>query len=89
MALGAEPRDVLKLVLYATGRVLFVGLCVGLALSIFASRMLADRMQGMGTADPLLFTAVPAMLIIATMLACFLPARSATRIAPVEVLRHD
>ncbi len=89
MALGARSGDVLKLVLFATGRVLFVGLCVGLALSIFASRMLADRMQGMGSADPLLFVAVPGLLIIATMLACFLPARSATRIAPVEALRHD
>ncbi len=89
MALGANPGDVLKLVLFATGRVLFVGLCVGLALSIFGSRMLADRMQGMGSADPLLFVVVPGLLIVATMLACFLPARSATRIAPVEALRHD
>jgi predicted permease len=89
MALGAKPRDVLKLVLFATGRVLLLGLCVGLALSIFASRMLADRMQGMGSADPLLFVAVPGLLIVATMLACFLPARSATQIAPIEALRHD
>jgi putative ABC transport system permease protein len=89
MALGAEPRDVLKLVLWATGRVLAVGLFAGLALSIFASRMLLDRMQGMGTADPLLFAVAPGILITATLAACFLPARSATRIQPVEALRHD
>ena len=89
MALGAEPRDVLKLVLWATGRVLAVGLLMGLALSIFASRMLADRLQGMGAADPLLFAVAPAILIVATLAACFLPARAATRIQPVEALRHD
>jgi ABC-type antimicrobial peptide transport system permease subunit len=89
MALGAEPRDVLRLVLFATGRVLAVGLLVGLGLSILASRMLADRMEGMGMADPLLFLSVPALLIAATIAACFLPARAAIRIQPMEALRHD
>jgi hypothetical protein len=76
MALGAEPGDVLKLVLLATGKILAVGLFVGLALSILASRLLAERMQGMGTADPALFVVVPLVLIVATFAACFLPARS-------------
>jgi ABC-type lipoprotein release transport system permease subunit len=62
---------------------------VGLALSISASRVLAERMEGMGTADPLLFLAVPALLAVATMAACFLPARSAVTIQPMEALRHD
>jgi predicted permease len=89
MALGAEPGDVLKLVLLATGKILAVGLFVGLALSILASRLLAERMQGMGTADPALFVVVPLVLIVATFAACFLPARSATRIEPMEALRQD
>ncbi|MBV8867401.1 MAG: FtsX-like permease family protein [Acidobacteriaceae bacterium] len=89
MALGAEPRQVLALVLLATGRVLLIGLVVGLGLSILASRSLADHMEGMGAADPSLFVAVPAMLITATLVACFLPARSATLIQPMEALRHD
>ncbi len=89
MALGAEPRDVFKLVLWATGRVLAAGLLAGLALSVFASRLLADRMQGMGTADPLLFATVPVILIAVTMAACWMPARSATRIQPMEALRQD
>lgn len=46
-------------------------------------------MEGMGTADPLLFLSVPAVLIAATVAACFLPARSAARIQPMEALRHD
>jgi predicted permease len=89
MALGARPRDVLQLVLLATGRVLVVGLSVGLTISIFSSRLLADKMQGMGTADPILFLLVPAVLILATAVACFLPARTATLIQPMEALRHE
>jgi predicted permease len=89
IALGAEPRDVLRLVLLSVGRVLAVGLLVGLGLSLLASRMLAQRMEGMGTADPVMFLLVPAILIAATIAACFLPARSAIRIQPMEALRHD
>jgi len=89
MALGARPRDVLRLVLLATGRVLVMGLSVGLTMSILSSRLLADKMQGMGTADPILFLLVPAVLILATAVACFLPARTATLIQPIEALRHE
>jgi predicted permease len=89
MALGAEPREVLRLVLLTAGRVLALGLFVGLALAILASRMLANRMQGMGTADPLLFVLVSAVLTTATITACFLPARSAIRVQPMEALRHE
>ncbi len=89
MALGAEPYDVLKLVLTATGRVLAVGLLVGLGASIIATRVLADRMAGMGKPDPVLFVLVPAVLIGATIAACVLPARSAIRTQPMEALRHD
>ena len=89
MALGANPRDVLMLVMIATGRVLAVGLVVGLSLSILASRTLAGRMQGMGTGDALVFALVPGVLILVTFVAAVVPARSATQIAPMEALRHD
>jgi predicted permease len=89
MSLGAKPRDVLRLVIVATGRVLAIGLFIGITISAAASRMLAGKMQGMGTSDPLLFVAVPAVLIIAALTACFLPARGATQIQPMEALRHE
>ena len=89
MALGANPREVFKLILIATGRVLAVGLLVGVGLSILASRMLADQMAGMGKGDPVLFVFVPMLLILTTLAASFLPARTATRIQPMEALRHD
>ena len=89
MALGANPQQVLKLVLSAISRVLAVGLIVGLVLSVVASRMLPDRMQGMGTGDPVLFVLIPALLVAAALSASFLPAHAATRIQPMEALRHD
>jgi predicted permease len=89
MALGANPHDVLRLVLASTGRLLVIGLSLGLAFSIVASRTLAGRMEGMGTGDPLLFVLVPVLLISTTLAASFLPARSATRIQPIEALRRD
>ncbi len=89
MALGASRADVLRLVVWATARVLVIGLFIGFALSIFATHALSDRMEGMGTADASLFTAVPIVLIAATLLACFLPARAATLVQPMEALRHE
>jgi ABC-type antimicrobial peptide transport system permease subunit len=89
MTLGAKPRDLLRLILVGTGRVLAIGLFIGIVISIAASRMLAGKMQGMGASDPFLFVAVPAVLIIAALGACFLPAHGATRIQPMEALRHD
>jgi ABC-type antimicrobial peptide transport system permease subunit len=62
---------------------------VGLGLSILASRSLSGRMEGMGSPDPYLFISVPVVLIVATLLACFLPARSATLIQPVDALRQE
>jgi predicted permease len=89
MALGAKPQDVLRLVLLTTGRILVAGLFVGLAVSIAASRMLADRMQGMGAANPFLFVLTGGVLLFAALAACAIPARSATRIQPMEALRHE
>ncbi|MBV8551904.1 MAG: ABC transporter permease [Acidobacteriaceae bacterium] len=89
MALGAKPGDVLRLVLLATGRILAIGLMVGLALSIFAARALSGRMQGMGTNDASLFLLILLVLIVTTLIACFLPARTATLVQPMDALRHE
>jgi predicted permease len=89
MALGARPGDVLRLVLRSTIRILAIGLTIGLLLSVLITRMLANRMEGMGTADASLFVGVPIVLVIATLVACLLPARSATLIQPMEALRQE
>lgn len=89
MALGARPTDVLRLVLTEMARIMAIGLLIGVVLSVLASDVLVHRMEGMGTAGPLLFIAVPAVLVLATLVACFLPARAATLVQPMEALRHE
>jgi predicted permease len=89
MALGARPRDILQLVLLATGRVLAVGLAIGIVAAIFTTHELAGKMEGMGNSGPLLFVIVAAVLFLAAIAACLLPARAATRIQPMEALRHE
>jgi ABC-type antimicrobial peptide transport system permease subunit len=89
MALGALASDVLKQVLISTGKLLAVGLFFGLLLSVFAGRVLPARMEGMGSADVWLYLLVPSVMILTTLAASFLPARSATRIEPVVALRQE
>jgi ABC-type antimicrobial peptide transport system permease subunit len=89
MALGAVPRDVLRQLFSSTTRLLLIGLFAGVTLSVIAGRALASRMQGMGAADFWLFILVPAVMIITTFAASFLPARSATRIEPMRALRQE
>jgi predicted permease len=89
MALGAQPSDVLRLVLASTGRTLSIGLIIGVVLSVFVSRALENRMEGMGSGDIFLFMLVSLVLVVVALAACLLPARSATLIAPLEALRCD
>ncbi|MBV9761725.1 MAG: ABC transporter permease [Acidobacteriaceae bacterium] len=89
MALGAQPGDVLRLVVASTCRVVIIGLSVGVVLSVFASRALENRMEGMGSADTFLFVAISLTLMLVALAACLLPARSASLIAPVDALRYD
>ncbi len=89
MALGATPGDVRRLVLGEGLTLLGWGLGIGLLLSALAARLLSSLLFQASAADPLVFTAAPLLLGAATLLACDLPARRATRIAPTVALRHD
>jgi putative ABC transport system permease protein len=89
MALGATPVNVLGLVLAATGRVLVAGFVLGAGLSVLLDRALAGRLQGIGVASPLMLVAITSVLAAAALTACALPARSATRVQPVDALRHE
>jgi predicted permease len=89
MALGATPGNVLKLVLGSTGRVLIVGFALGAILSVVSSRTLAGKLEGIGVASPAMLMGISGILAVAAFLACALPARSATRIQPVDALRHE
>jgi predicted permease len=89
MALGAAPGDVLKLVLRQGLRVIGVGLAVGFAVSFAGARLLADFFVGIKPTDPLTFVAVLALLSSVALVACWLPARRATRVDPLVALRYE
>ena len=89
MALGATPGGVLRLVLGSTGRVLLVGFVLGAILSVVSDRALAGKLEGIGVASPAMLLAIISALAVAALSACALPAHSATRVQPVDALRHE
>jgi putative ABC transport system permease protein len=89
MALGAQSSDVIGLVLGTTFRAVLVGLGVGLVASIAGAKLLRSYLFGLSGIDPLTYAVVAAILIVASMLAAFLPARRATRIDPLIALRYE
>ena len=89
MALGARPRDVLRLVLRQGMSLTVVGLVLGIAIGSVATRVLSDLLYGVTARDPLTFVGVPILLLVVAFLACYIPARRATRIDPLVALRYE
>jgi putative ABC transport system permease protein len=88
-ALGAQRNDILALVLRKGLLLVFVGLVTRSAAAVLASRAVARLLFGVKTRDPLSFAVAALSLGIVALLACYLPARRATRVEPVETLRYD
>ena len=89
MALGAQRSDVLKLVL-KTGIVLgLIGVVVGLAASFVVTRLLATLLFEVTTTDKATFAAVSVGLFLITLVACYVPARRATKVDPLKALRYE
>jgi hypothetical protein len=86
--LGARPGDLVRLVLSEGGRMAVIGGVIGLAGGIAALRYTAHLADGIPTTDSLVFASVPAALGAVIMLACYLPARRAGLVDPVETLRE-
>ena len=89
MALGAQPAHVLRLVFRQGMIQLAIGLLLGLGLAAGVSRLLTVILFDVNPRDPLVFGAIVAVLSAATALACFVPARRATRVDPVVALRYE
>ena len=89
MALGARPVDVLRLVLRQGMGLTIIGLLVGIGIGSVATRVLSDMLYGVTPRDPLTFIGVPALLLLVAFLACYIPARRATRIDPLVALRYE
>lgn len=89
MALGAGRANVLKLMLGEGLRITLIGLAVGLAGALGAGRLISGYLYGVSAYDPLTFLGVAALLIFVALLACYLPARRATRVDPMVALRYE
>ena len=89
MALGAQPSDVLRLVLRQGMGLTIAGLIVGIAIGSVATPVLTDMLFGVTPRDPLTFIGVPVLLLLVAFLACYIPARRATRIDPLVALRCE
>jgi putative ABC transport system permease protein len=87
LALGAKPRDILGLA-FRPGLILTAtGTIVGLGASIAVTRLMSSLLFGVSASDPITFVIVPLLLGIVTLAACFIPARRATRVSPMEALK--
>jgi putative ABC transport system permease protein len=89
MALGAKVQDVLYLVLRQGGALALVGVSLGLAGGLASTRLLANQLYQIKPHDPITFAAGAVVLGTVALLACLLPARRATKIQPMEALRHE
>jgi predicted permease len=89
VALGARSRDVLTMILGQGLRTIAIGLGIGIAGALALTRTMASLLFGVTTTDPLTFVVVIALLIAAALLACYIPARRATKVDPMVALRYE
>jgi len=88
IALGAQPRDVLRLVMGQGMRILLLGVGIGLAASFGLTRLMKSLLFEVSATDPLTFVGVPLALTAVALLACWIPARRATQVDPLVALRQ-
>jgi putative ABC transport system permease protein len=89
MALGAQRRDVLRLVMGEGMSLVVAGLGIGIAGALALARFLSSLLDGIEPADPVTFAAVSVVLTGGALLACALPARYASRVDPIVALRAE
>jgi ABC-type antimicrobial peptide transport system permease subunit len=89
LALGAQTGDVLRLVFRQGLMLAGLGVTVGLALAAAVTRLLANFLYGVSPFDAVTFVATPLLLGLITLLACWLPARRAAKVAPMVALRCE
>jgi putative ABC transport system permease protein len=89
LALGAQGGDVLQMVLRQGTKLAVLGVAIGIGAALALSRLMTNLLFGVTAHDPLTFFAVAALLIFIALLACYIPARRATRVDPMVALRYE
>jgi len=89
LALGAQSRDVLLMIVRQGGMLILLGLAIGLAGAFALTRLIASLLFGVTAKDPITFGAVAVLLAIVALLACYIPALRATKVDPMDALRCE
>ena len=88
LALGAARRNILEMILRQGLRLALTGALVGLVVAVIVSRLIATLLYGVRPTDPLTFAGVAILFLVVALLACYLPARRATKVDPIKALRE-
>ena len=89
LALGAQRNDVLRLVVTEAMSMTAAGTALGLAMAVAVTHLMSSLLFGVGAVDPATFALIPLLLILVAFAACYLPARRATRVNPIDALRIE
>lgn len=89
MALGARSADVFRLVMQEATLLIVVGVAAGIGTAWVATRILANQLYEVSSTDPSTFVLITLLVTVATLLACYMPARRAAKVEPMVALRYE